>query len=562
MNHMDDNILEMEFTNRPLPAKAALPMPAIVYAQNGHYGSPWILRTRALVANGISLVLLAYLALIRLLSSTDPWRRMLGIELRSEGSKFVLSAFGLIPPKLPDAPLALENVSEFETNLLVSLRNFLASEADARFALRPDAICDYREKTTIVDVTFGQFSDSGELTSLTVWTDGSEPLTLDSDSRQAIEADIVRAFNATHSLPEAGRREKMLRQVEEGSRPWSTAAAKVYGRRILESCLVWVDGDRGKLFKGDRFAPPDFRTRRSLPRGFMNLAIRRIGPAEIDCWLQLHHVGADGAPMQELLGRLERSWTTPQPVLFPSPMAQKPLPQLVSMPGDRDVWLGQDFLSFQPLLALRVELNRRHAATLGGHIPIAALLLWHLAREPEFAGVRFAVAVNVPARRAEQRAVDPISIRPADYLGASFLDYCRDFRELVVASRERRSSTWVAMQASAILPARLAFWLTRICPALRRAIFGTVCLSILRDAHVFVASRTDLGFDGGFVAIGNLVMPASSGDRVGCITVKGTVEQTRGYPAVLRRTLAACARELESLLPGFVSGTAAWQRAS
>jgi hypothetical protein len=516
-----------------------------------------------IAANGISLVLRAFLASIRLFSSTDPWRRMLGIELRSEGSKFVLSAFGLIPPKLPThTPFALDSVAEFETNLLAGLRDFLASEADAHLGLRPEAICDYREKTTNVDVSFGQFSDGGELTSLTVWTGGSAPVTLDRGSRQAIEAGIVRAFNATHSLPEAGRRKKMLLQIEEGSPPWKTAAAKVYGRRILESCLVWVDGDRGNLFKGDRFAPPDFRTRRSLPMGFMNMAIRRIGPSEIDCWLQLHHVGADGAPMQELLGRLERAWTPPKPVLFPAPTAEKALPRLVSMQGERDVWLGHDFISFQPLLALRAELNRRHGAALGGPIPIAALLLWHLAREPEFAGVRFALAVNVPARRGEQRAVDTISIRPANYLGAGFLDYCRDFRELVLASRERRSWTWAAMQSIAILPARLAYWLTRICPALGRVIFGTVGISMLQDANVFVGSRTDVGFDGGFVAIGNLAMPARSGGRVGCLTVKGTLEQARGYPAVLRRALAACAKELESLIPDFVSGPGALKRAS
>jgi hypothetical protein len=68
--------------------------------------------------------------------------------------------------------------------------------------------------------------------------------------------------------------------------------------------------------------------------------------------------------------------------------------------------------------------------------------------------------------------------------------------------------------------------------------FGSVGLSVLKDAKVFVAPFADVGFPGGFIAVGGVGQPTASGRTVGAVHVKGTREQAAAYPEVFRRALA------------------------
>jgi hypothetical protein len=54
----------------------------------------------------------------------------------------------------------------------------------------------------------------------------------------------------------------------------------------------------------------------------------------------------------------------------------------------------------------------------GEAIPLGTLFLWQLAHQPEFEGVKFATAVDVPAHKTGARGVDLVPIRPADYNSA------------------------------------------------------------------------------------------------------------------------------------------------
>jgi hypothetical protein len=231
--------------------------------------------------------------------------------------------------------------------------------------------------------------------------------------------------------------------------------------------------------------------------------------------------------MQELLNRLERAWAPTSPTVFPCETSSGP--QQVSMPGERELWQKHDFLDFQPLLNMRATL---------GDAPLTALLLWQLAKQPEFAGTRFALAIDVPAKDGAERAVDLVSIRPADF-GDRCADYCKAFQAIVEDARQRRSATWKAMHQIAQLPAGLAREMVRTHPELSAETFGTVGVSILRDAKVFLAPMSDLAFDGGFLAIGNVALPTKDARRVACVSVKGTAEQANTYLAVLRRVLEA-----------------------
>jgi hypothetical protein len=478
----------------------------------------WLDRTGAKLASAVAFPVCAALAATGLRKCPDPWRRTLGVGLRGEGCKFVLSAFGLqLPPGLEPA-VDLANLSEFETRLLLAFARFLDDEPDARFALARSAHCDERVRTDHVDVALGQFTPNGKLAHLTFWLDPRKPSGVDRARSKEIEAAVVRAYNHTHAQPEVQRGEHTLEHLE---------GTGEHGERIMSSCLVSVEGDPETFFTGDRFTAPDFRLRRSLALGFMNLVVRRIGRHEIDCWLQLHHVAADGAPMQEMLTRLERIWPAEHAVTFPTESALRV--QQVSMPTEREQWQGYDFVDLQPLL--------RQGATLGD-APFIALLVWRLAQQPEFAGVRFAIAVDVPAAEGAERAVDLISIRPADF-GDHFGEFSRSLRLLIDAARARSSPTYHAMRQVAQLPARLAREMVRTHADWSAQTFGTVGITILRDAKAFLAPMADLGFDGGFIAIGSHALPTMDGDRVASVCVKGSAEQANTYLNVLRRAMAS-----------------------
>lgn len=454
------------------------------------------------------------LAAMGLRRRPDPWRRTLGVGLRTEGSKPGLAAFGLRFPVLQEAAHGVEGLADAEARLLLGASAFLDQEPDAHIALDRRRSCDVRVMTPHVDVTLGRFDRDGRLTHVRFRPNPKGPPFPEGAERRAIEESVLRDFNETKDLPEVERGLTAQARLDDGLR-----------RRVLTSALISVE--EGEFAGSGRFVAPDFRRRRSLALGPIHFVFRMISSDEIDCWLQLHHVGGDGASMQEMFRRLEVAWGPPHSVVYPD--GGSSTVQRTSMEGERELWLGQDFIDFQPLLDLRAER--------GGDIPVAAWLLWRLAEQPEFAGVRFAVTADVPARGEEARGVDLISVRPADF--ADIADFAVAFRGLIEAARERRSPTWRVMREIAVLPARVAAWVLRTHPDLARETFGTVGVTILRDAKVVVAPMSDFGFEGGFIAVGNLALPRAEG-RTASVTVKGTSSQAASYPEIIRRVMAAC----------------------
>ena len=96
------------------------------------------------------------------------------------------------------------------------------------------------------------------------------------------------------------------------------------------------------------------------------------------------------------------------------------------------------------------------------------------------------------------------------------------------------------MQTAGLLPPwvhREAVWSN---PEALDKTFGSLCVTIIRDAKVFVAPMTDLGLGHGFIAIGNTNLPAADGRRVTAVTIKGEPERIRSHAAVLQRVIEKC----------------------
>ncbi|HEX4609782.1 MAG TPA: hypothetical protein VH092_16405 [Urbifossiella sp.] len=455
--------------------------------------------------------------LVKLGLKTPPeaWRKLLGVGLRDEPSKFALSAFGL-------------RVAAAE--LPARLHDFLRTEPEAACALTHSRRFCARHGFDTIDLVVQHFDMAGVLTGMTVLADPARPAGLDESARAAVHTAVVRSYQATARIPERRRPAELAAGAARGLGP---AAVAYLGRLLKAACLTTEPVDTLR-----RFEPPAVADRRGLGHNAYTFAARTDGGGTADIWGVAHHVAADGVPFQELFTRLERAWGT-DPVAFPAPGTVFG-PRRAFHPGEREVFESLSFHDFAPLLRLRKRVNAELGPALGQDVPVGALLVWVLAREPEFAGAKFASTVDVAATPTRERAVDLVPRRPADF-GDDLAAFARSYLDGIAASRERRSPVQQAGADLSHLPPRLFRALLEASPAQLAETFGEIGLSVIRDAKVFIAPLSDVAYPGGFFAVGGVGLPAVGGGTVGAVTVKGTRDQAGTYPAALTRALGRCA---------------------
>ena len=357
---------------------------------------------------------------------------------------------------------------------------------------------------------------------------------------------MVEAYNLTSRLTEIERPRKLLEEVNARI---EAQAERSYAQRLLAACCLSFE-KRDLSDPVQRFCPPRFASRRTLGFGYLSWIARSNADASsVDLWVSAHHVGLDGVPLQDLLERLERAWGKAEDVAFPRPSAGNAFagPHPCHAPGERPVDYLTTFVDLAPVLALRRRLNSQHSGAVGGEVALSALLAWLLSQEPEFRGVRIATTVDVAASGGYERDVDVVSLRPADYAkGAGpwdgFIEFAREFNRLVAACRARTSPVRAGMQTAGLLPAWAHAAVVRSNPAGLDDTFGTLCLTIVREARVFLAPMTDLGLGQGFFAIGSANLPTAAGTCVTSVSIKGEAGRIAHYPAILQRVIERAAR--------------------
>jgi hypothetical protein len=511
-------------------------------------------RLGASLAAAVAVVAGRILIGLRLKRPPEGWRRTVGVLLRSEPTRFALSAFGLRVPS--DATLDATGTPP-EARVARALATFLSGERDAHFALEWRRPVTIRRPIPFVDVVILRFAADGSLARIEPFLAAGVASVAAPEVRARVREVLVRAYNRTAHLPEVERTRAIREQIRTGLGPPGPASA--HARRLLAaSCLSFDDRDLADPAR--RFCPPAFAARRPLGFGYLSW-IARLDPAgpTVDLWVSAHHVGLDGVPLQDLLGRLEQAWGT-DPVEFPAASNGETFagPHACNAPGERPVDQLITFVDFTPVLELRRLLNARWGPDLGGEVTFGALLAWLVGQEPEFAGVRIASTVDIAASGGYERDVDVVPLRPADYTCGTgpwdgFLEFSREFNRLIAASRARASPLRVGMRTAGLLPAWAHSVVVRSNPAALDDTFGSLCITIIREGRVFIAPMTDLGLGHGFIAIGSADLPSASGGRVACVSVKGESGRVTNYPAILQRVIARSAR-LQAEIPGRVAG--------
>jgi len=475
----------------------------------------------------------------------EGWRRTVGILLRSESTRFALSAFALRVPEAgsPDPPGS--DALQFRTAR--ALQAFLATEPDAHFALEWLPPVTNRRRIGAVDLVVLEFGPDGRLAAIEPHLATSGPPAPPPDVSARVHDTIIRGYNDTSKAIEVDRPGRLLNKVRDALASVALQTYETYALRLLTaSCLSFERIDPSD--PAQRFRPPAFAARRTLGFGYLSWVARAGTSGTIDLWVSAHHVGLDGVPLQELLDRLERTWGTGDSVAFPAPAPGRAFidPHPCHAVGERAIDQLVTFVDLSPVFALREDLNARHAGAIDGHVTFGTLIAWLLSQEPEFAGVRIASTVDVAASSGYERDVDVVSLRAADFATGEgpwggFVEYVREFNRLIAAARTRTSPVRVGMQTAGLIPAWAHAAVVRANPAALDDTFGTLCVTIVREARVFIAPMTDLGLTHGFFAIGSARLPSGNGTPVASVSVKGEAGRIAHYPAILQRVIKRAA---------------------
>jgi len=475
----------------------------------------------------------------------EGWRRTVGILLRSESTRFALSAFGL---RVPDARAVAGHDDPLHTRTAQALQSFLAQEPDAHFCLQWRRPVTLRRRIPFVDLVVLRFTGEDTLEAISPYLAVGGDSAPAPDVQAHVQGAIVEAYNQTARLPEVERPRRLAEKVRAAvgsSGPGSRVqAAEAYAQRLLAACCLSFER-RDLSDPTQRFCPPAFAARRTLGFGYLSCVARsNADRGSVDLWVSAHHVGLDGVPLQDLLDRLERAWGVAESVAFPPAAPGRAFvgPHPCHAPGERPVDQLITFVDLSPLLALRRDLNTRYAGGIGGGVTLGTLVAWLLSQEPEFAGVRIASTVDVAASSGYERDVDVVSLRPADYATddgpwGGFIEFAREFNRQICAARTRTSPVRAGMQTAGLIPPWAHAAVVRSNPAALDDAFGSLCVTIVRDARVFVAPMTDLGLGQGFFGIGSANLPSADGTRVTSVSVKGEAGRIAQYPAILQRVI-------------------------
>lgn len=277
----------------------------------------------------------------------------------------------------------------------------------------------------------------------------------------------------------------------------------------------------------------------------MNIVCRVTNDGQVDVWMRVNHAGADGVPMQEILSRLEAAWGAwggnggeGSEVRYPSPEAFEPYAVPRPLPGRPDLCEVQGFVDFTPLLKWRKRENTR----LAGPMTLSAAMLWSLARHRSFSDLSVGTTVEVGATKELGRGVGVVVVRPTDYFDRKdgLVQYVADFNRLMELTRRRASGACKTLDAAALMPAKYARALLSHALENSPQAFGSLGLTMLKDARVFGAPIAEAGHRNGFVAVGSVALVSDGETKVGCVTIKGPTTIVALYPMMIREAVAAC----------------------
>ena len=481
------------------------------------------------------------------------WRKTMSTYLRTEHSKFALAVFGLDYTS-DEGRISNWNISEARHHMVERLADFIRDNSSAHWKLKWGRFTVFRERQIYIDMMEVDFDENGDLLRLTPHFDSEKPAfqKLDDNLQKKLRGKIVECYNDVKNVRDEKRPlllKNALEQWIDGTdyRPIVRREMESFVERVLTGIFISfsVLSEDGGVHTTERFAMPDFIHSKHAGLGLLNIHCRfdkRL--EEADLWLQFQHVPVDGVPMQEFLYRLKSSWGIRRELVYPPVNAESTstIQRCSTIDNHNALYQMILFADFRPLLNARKRINALYSDLMGGPATIVSVIMWCLTRHESLRGRKFIFPVELAECKetGQERAPSAIFIRPSKYENAgkdpfqAFLDFEYDFNLKMNATRARKSASYEMIELYALTFPWIYTFTRKVMPKALANYVGTVGITMIRDADLFITPLSDLQSDG-FFAIGNLMIPTQDGQKAGCVSIRATKDKIDAHAEAVRR---------------------------
>jgi hypothetical protein len=475
----------------------------------------------------------------------DGWRKTARIYLRTEHSKYSLAAFrlDLWSDLRTEDDRSLGNAKK---HIIERLAAFLKQHPTICRQLQWNTFSARGEEKSFVDIIHAEFNNEGSMEFIETRLDSNSKTLkhIDPELETMLNRNIINIYNDTRDFDDKNRplimKKRLLKWLFTQRRMSKRVAeeAKYYIERVLSGSFIHFEELPSSHFslEGGRFDNPDFIIRKHPGFGILNILCRfDRSHTEADLWFQINHIPVDGVPMQEVLQDLKDRWGTCGDLVFPTPSFERTILPIVCSSRDskKRIYHVIQFVDFRNLLRARRELNKRYAGEVREDITVVSLLAWGLAHHKCFDERKFTFPVDLSACMNRERTLGFVVIRPGVYFDKDkpkegFINFQREFNRRLQATRARRSESYELLEIFALTPPFIYAATLKLMSAALAEITGTVGITIIKDADLFIAPLSDTHPDG-FLALGNLLVPTVEGGMVGAVSVKGSKDRVRDY---------------------------------
>ena len=490
------------------------------------------------------IVIIKFLQLLKTIgfkAKETGWRKVTGIFMRKEHSKFILASFRMNYAEKNSPP---ETIAAAKKILIGRLADFIRKNPACHWALDWGFFMARRKKLLFTDIVEAKITGEGRMLELTPFFDETSrnfPLLKD-ETKEGLLAEMIEIYNETGNISDRKRPwiiYKRLRRWARRAKGLSFSGHQELRHlidRLMNSSFVQFDTlpDDPSKFTRRRMATPDMRRCSHPGFGLLNIVCRFTSNYyESDLWFQYHHVSVDGMPMQEMLQDLKKEWGAVGPVKYPALSSSAAKPE--SLYHGHNLFRARIYVSFERFLKFRKHLNEKYYVEMGGPATVSSMIIWGLAQQDYFRERKFVSPVDssLIMDPSTGRNISFIVIRPKKFFNEAvplngFLKYQREFNQRLFATSIGKSESHELLELYALMHPLFYQFTSKVMPKTLGELVGTAGLTILKNAEMFISPISDLHING-FTAIGNMAMPTEDGRTAGAVSICGSRKQIHEY---------------------------------
>lgn len=472
------------------------------------------------------------------------WRKATGIFLRNEYSKFILGSFRLKYYRFQPVPTDFQSARQ---QLTAALADFLRRQSSFHWAVKPGLFQLRRRKALFTDIVEAFYDSNGVLLKLEPYFDDSRDsfAMLSADQLNQTLTQLIVIYNELRHVHDRKRPQIMLRRINRWlsrNRQFKYTVRmdlKLMVERIMTATFIHCEilpNPDSAMFLRKRLATPNIKVYKHPGWGLLNLIVRFTPDfSEADLWVQFHHVPVDGMPMQEMLAELKKTWGAVGSLTYPALSSPAAKPEMIYC-GNR-LFRARLYVNFDRFFAVRKYLNTHFQKEMNGPATVSSMIIWGMAQHPFFRDSKVLFPVDNDAEGTHavprERELSLIFIRPIHFLDVArplegFLQFQREFNQRLWRTRMGVSESYELLELYSMIHPLFYHIARYMMPAAFHEIVGTVGLSILRDAEMFISPLSDLQVNG-FMSLSNMRVPTADGGTAGAISICGSKGQIKHY---------------------------------